>query len=136
MAPLPFHQQVTFVLTGDLAASHRFYADQLGLPMVLDQGSCRIYQVAPNAFVGVCDHRGAPADPGAVILTLVSDDVDGWAERLRADGVALEGAPTVNPRFSIRHFFLRDPAGYLVEIQQFLDPAWPKPVLATRERGW
>lgn len=132
MAAPRFDQQVTFLLTGDLAASHRFYADQLGLPLVLDQGACRIYRSAPNAFLGVCDHRGAPADPDSVIVTLVTDDVPGWAERLQAAGVVLDGPPTVNPRFDIRHFFLRDPAGYLVEIQQFLDPAWPEPVRSAR----
>ena len=26
----------------------------------------------------------------------------------------------------IYHFFLRDPDGYLIEVQRFLDPAWPR----------
>lgn len=122
-----FDQQVTFTLTDDLAASHRFYADLLGLEMVLDQGACRIYRSAPNAFIGVCTHRGAPKDPGSAILTLVSSDVDSWARRLEAAGQVLESPPTFNERFNIRHIFVRDPSGYLVEIQQFLDPRWPKP---------
>ncbi len=39
------NQQITFVYTADLAASARFYGEQLGLPLVIDQGSCRIYRV-------------------------------------------------------------------------------------------
>ena len=31
--------------------------------------------------------------------------------------------PYQNNRFGIRNALLRDPAGYLVEIQQFMDPA-------------
>ncbi|OQY24133.1 MAG: hypothetical protein DRJ03_06405 [Chloroflexi bacterium] len=30
----------------------------------------------------------------------------------------------LNPRYNIYHCFLRDPNGYLIEIQRFLDSAW------------
>jgi catechol 2,3-dioxygenase-like lactoylglutathione lyase family enzyme len=39
--------------------------------------------------------------------------------------VAIEKRPTMNTTYNIYHFFMRDPDGYLVEIQRFLDPAWP-----------
>ena len=32
--------------------------------------------------------------------------------------------PALNPEYGIYHCFLRDPNGYLVEIQRFLDPSW------------
>ena len=38
----------------------------------------------------------------------------------------MEKPPTYNPTYHIYHLFVRDPDGYLVEIQTFLDPAWPK----------
>jgi catechol 2,3-dioxygenase-like lactoylglutathione lyase family enzyme len=60
-------------------------------------------------------------------IALVSQDVDGWYERLKAKGLSLEAPPKKNEKFNIYHFFLRDPDGYLLEIQQFLDPAWPQP---------
>jgi catechol 2,3-dioxygenase-like lactoylglutathione lyase family enzyme len=58
-----------------------------------------------------------------VILTLVTDDVDGWHERFIAAGVTSEKPPQHNPTFNIYHCFLRDPNGYLLEIQRFEDPA-------------
>lgn len=118
-------QQVTFVYTRDLAASADFYATTLGLPLVLDQGLCRIYRVGRDAFLGVCHADNAPQPPQGIILTLVSDDVDGWYDYLRGRGVAVEKPPTFNATYNIYHLFLRDPAGYLVEIQTFRDPAWP-----------
>ena len=33
--------------------------------------------------------------------------------------------PVMNATYNIYHFFMRDPDGYLVEIQRFLDPNWP-----------
>lgn len=121
----PIEQHVTFLYTDRLDATARFYEDVLGLELALDQGACRIYRVCPGAFVGFCTRDAGPA-PDGVIVTLISQDVHGWAEALRARGVALEKPPQVNPKYNIEHLFVRDPNGYLVEIQRFLDPAWPQ----------
>lgn len=56
-----------------------------------------------------------------MIVTLVTDDVDGWAERLVAAGHDVEG-PAANDRFALYHLFVRDPDGHLVEIQRFDEP--------------
>ena len=124
----PFAQHVTFLYTSDLAETARFYEDMIGLPLVLDQGSCRIYRVSADGFLGFCARRGA--QPSGVIVTFVTQDVDDWYTRLRARGVVFEKAPTLNPDYNIYHCFLRDPNGYLLEIQRFLDPAWPAPTAA------
>jgi catechol 2,3-dioxygenase-like lactoylglutathione lyase family enzyme len=124
-----FDQQVTFLYTSDLQATSEFYENTLGLPLVLDQGGCRIYCVAENAFVGFCSHSSAGQRDGTsgVVLTLVTDEVDQWHDRLRARGVSFEKTPALNPTFNIYHCFLRDPNGYLIEIQRFLDLTWPRP---------
>ncbi len=120
-------QQVTFLYIHDLAVSAHFYHILLGLPLVLDQGICRIYRVGRDAFVGLCQRPDVAVHPESVILTLVSDDVDAWHGYLVAHGVTVEKAPTLNPTYHIYHCFVRDPDGYLIEIQTFLDPAWPRP---------
>ena len=115
--------QVTFCYTADFDATTHFYEELLGLPLALDQGACRIYRVREGAFIGVCRRAMAP-DSDGIILTLVSDDVDGWHRRLAERGVVFENAPAFNPEFNIYHCFLRDPNGYLIEIQRFDDPQW------------
>jgi catechol 2,3-dioxygenase-like lactoylglutathione lyase family enzyme len=117
-------QQITFLQVDDLERTDHFYSDLLGLDLVLDQGACRIYRVGADAFVGFCDHRSGPS-PDGVILTLVRDDVDAYCEQLREAGVEFESGPKDNEKFQIRQAFLRDPDGYLVEIQRFDDPDWP-----------
>ena len=121
----PITQQVTFLSTADLEKTAVFYETILDLPLVLDQGACRIYHTGGGAFLGFCRHLTGGQKTEGVILTLVSDDVDGWYEYLRAKGVAFDKPPARNAQFNIYHCFLRDPNGYLLEIQQFLDPAWP-----------
>ena len=121
----PIDQQITFLYTCDLAATARFYEEVLGLPLVLDQGDCRIYRVSDGACVGFCQRSSAPERPSGVILTLVTPEVDRWYRYLGDQGVVFEKPPALNPKYDIYHCFLRDPNGYLIEIQRFLDPAWP-----------
>lgn len=124
MAVLPVDAQITFLSTEDLAATAEFYERLLGLPLVLDQGKCRIYQVREGALLGFCKRQAPPADHQGVIFTLVSDQVDEWYRHLLANSVPVEKAPAQNPEFDIYHCFLRDPNGYLIEIQRFNDPHW------------
>lgn len=123
------NQQITFIYTADLAASARFYGEQMGLPLVVDQGSCRIYRVHPAAYLGICTSDDAPSRAEItakrqLILTWVVDDVAACYESLRASGIIFESAPTIHHGFGIEHCFLRDPNGYLLEIQRFLDENW------------
>jgi catechol 2,3-dioxygenase-like lactoylglutathione lyase family enzyme len=118
-------QQVTFLATGDLEANAAFYGGVLGLPLVLDQGVCRIYQAGKAAFLGFCEHLPLVGGEQPVIITLVSQDVDGWYAYVSAKGVEVEKRPVMNAAYNIYHFFMRDPDGYLVEVQRFLDPDWP-----------
>jgi catechol 2,3-dioxygenase-like lactoylglutathione lyase family enzyme len=125
MTPPPIDQQVTFIYTRDLKTSVRFYAETLGLELVLDQGACRIFRVAGEAFLGVCTNPARAVVPEGFTLTFVTPEVDAWHDRLAAKGVAIEGPPRETPAFRIYNFFARDPDGYRIEFQRFLDPAWP-----------
>jgi len=121
-------QQITFLVTQDLNATARFYEELLGLELKLDQGSCKIYIITQNSFLGFCQRAKAiqehPENPDEVIFTLVTHEVDAWFTFLEKQAVEIEKPPTVNPAYNIYHCFLRDPNGYLIEIQEFLDPAW------------
>ena len=118
-----FESQITFLGTRDLETTAQFYERALGLPLVLDQGKCRIYKVTRGAYLGFCEWEKVRATEG-VIVTLVTEDVDGWCDKLRARSVKFEKEPAYNPEYKIYHCFLRDPNGYLVEIQRFEDPRW------------
>ena len=126
MAALPVDAQITFLPVADLRRSAAFYEEALGLPLVVDQGTCRIYRVAAAAYLGVCERSGA-APAAGVIVTLVSPAVGAWHERLAGAGVEVVAAPSFSEQYRIRHAFYRDPDGHLVEIQEFDDPAWAGP---------
>ena len=118
----PIEQLVTFLDTPDLARTVEFYEGILGLRLARDQGTCRIYHVAGPAYLGFCERAGATAPAGGLTITLITDDVDGWCRRLTAHGVEFVKEPADNPPYRIYNAFVRDPSGYLVEIQRFWEP--------------
>ena len=132
--PAAFEQAVTFLYVRDTAVSYGFYGGTLELPLVLDQGLARIYRVGPgDAFLGICKSSSVQQPPLpdraplGVIFTFVTQDVDGWHRHLLAKGVAFDKPPALNPEYGIYNCFFRDPDGYLLEIQRFLSPQWPRP---------
>lgn len=118
----PIHEQITFLYTNDLTTSAHFYEEIMGFPLKLDQGGCRIYAICENGYLGICQRSDAE-QPGkqVVIFTLVTPDVDAWYAYLLEKGVEIDSPPAENPDYGIYHFFLRDPNGYLLEVQRFLE---------------
>lgn len=116
---------ITFLKTHDLDATSAFYTGILGMPLVLDQGACRIFAITGEAYIGFCQTEGSTGSE-EVIFTLVLEDVDSACDRLEAQGVTIEVRPRHNPQYGIYQMFIRDPNGYRIEIQRFLDPDWAK----------
>lgn len=114
-----FDYPITFFYTQDLAQTATFYEGLLGLTLARDQGDCRIYAINAQAYIGFCQRE--MVDPTGIIICLITDDVDAWYQRLVGQGLTFEKRPSINPKYNIYHCFLRDPNGYLIEIQKFLD---------------
>lgn len=122
MADLAVSQQITFLDTRDLARTADFYERILGLRLARDQGTCRIYHVSGEAYLGFCQRPDAPTEPRGLVVTLVTEQVDEWCAHLRRQGVEFVKEPAENPPYRIYNAFVRDPNGYVIEIQRFWEP--------------
>ncbi|MCW3992661.1 MAG: VOC family protein [Candidatus Bathyarchaeota archaeon] len=110
----------------DLPGAMRFYEEVMGFEMVVDQGWSKIYRIREGAYVGLVDgekgyHR--PSDTKPVIICLNVHDADAWYRRLVERGVEIEEQPQESERLKIKVFMLRDPEGYVIEIQESLPGA-------------
>ena len=110
----------------DLPRAMRFYEEVMGFEMVVDQGWSKIYRIRDGAYIGLVDgekgyHR--PSDSKPVIICLNVNDANAWYERLVERGVEIEDQPQESERLRIKVFMLRDPEGYVIEIQESLPEA-------------
>ena len=112
---------VVFLGTEDIERTHNFYHGVLGLQLYKDQGKCRIYRVKGGGKIGFCSHMEVVYKEKSPILTLAMEDVDGAYQKLKSQNIKISKPPTMNDYFKIYHFFLRDPDGYLLEIQRFVN---------------
>ncbi len=117
--------QITFLYFEDIAEPAHFFENILQLSKVDDQGFARIYKIAGNAFIGIVDETQgycrAPTDKN-VLITLVTDDVHPWYERLKQAGIAIDAPPAVQEKANVECFFFEGPGRYAFEIQTFLNP--------------
>lgn len=128
---------ITFLYSRDLQASRRFYTEGLQLALRSDKGAVGFYALPGKAAsLGVvqegvsaaarppCSAKTAGRD--SVMLCLLTRDVDAALSRcigLALPGVTVEQPARANERFGIYNALIRDPDGYLIELQRFVDEA-------------
>ena len=114
--------QVMFLPTDDLQKIIDFYEGIFGLELVRDQKLCRIYKTGSASYLGFCERGYTIPTDYRVVITLLMDDVDGVYKLLKAQNVTTESSPSLSERFNVYQFFVRDPNGYLLEVQRFIEP--------------
>ena len=116
-----FKEFITFLGTKDLKATSDFYQNILGLTVYKDQGVCLIFNINEQSKIGFCSHTSVIHDEKSPIITLVTEDVDEIYNKIINAGLHIKEKPRINQKFNIYHFFFKDPNGYTIEIQNFLD---------------
>lgn len=99
----------------DLEALRRFYVDVIGLDLVMDHGW--IVTLAgdghsrPQLSLATQGGAGTPVPD----LSIEVDDLDEVLGRVQAGGWRIDYGPAVEA-WGVRRFFVRDPAGRLINI--------------------
>lgn len=119
----PLDSQVTMFYYDDLEAAATFYGSILGLQTSIDWDWVKFYKTGPSSNVGIVKQgEGAyhtVQERNAVMLSLVTSDVDAWYDRLAGrDDITL--LKPIGSGGGIRSFLLEDPGGYTVEFFQWL----------------
>ena len=116
-----FKEFITFLGTSNLAETSHFYQDILGLTLYKDQDVCLIFHINNQSKIGFCEHIPVVHKDKSPILTLVTENVDKIYSKIIECGLDNIEKPRINKKFNIYHFFFKDPNGYTIEIQKFLD---------------
>jgi predicted enzyme related to lactoylglutathione lyase len=124
---MSIENSVVFLPCENIEATTVFYRDVVGLPLVQEQsgGICRIFDTGYGYF-GFCEYGdGRPIPNGAVGVCLSLNchneaDVDKQYNRMTANGCEILMAPSIQNKFPVYAFFVRDPSGYKLEFQRIL----------------
>jgi len=106
---------VANIATAEPAAVARFYRDVLGLDLLMDHGWIVTWgtEGAARPQVSFASEGGSGTPVPA--LSIEVDDVDAAYAAVLAAGHPVEYGPADEP-WGVRRFFVRDPAGTLVNI--------------------
>jgi hypothetical protein len=121
----PITSQTVMFYYDDLVAAEEFYGGILGLEKTQDFGWAKLFRVSAGAEVGIVKsgpgayHAAQPRN--AVMLSIVTTNVDAWYARLKAaNGVRFLADIKTGKSVPIRNFMIEDPGGYTVEFFQWL----------------
>lgn len=106
---------VANIETADPGAVARFYADVLGLDLLMDHGWIATYGndgTMPLQVSFASEGGSGTPVPG---LSVEVDDIEAAYQAVLAGNYAVEYGPADEP-WGVRRFFVRDPAGTLVNI--------------------
>jgi catechol 2,3-dioxygenase-like lactoylglutathione lyase family enzyme len=114
----------------DFSACFDFYKNVLGFKVTWGEGDnvyasfdTGVTNIAINAYWTVSEPLGLPADrpqTDRAILIFEVENVDAAYEDLQTRGVTFTHPPTDRADWGIRTAHFRDPAGNLLEINQYL----------------
>jgi catechol 2,3-dioxygenase-like lactoylglutathione lyase family enzyme len=106
---------VANIAAEDLGAADAFYAEILGLRLVMDHGWIRTFAgegvAAPQISIATQGGSGTPVPD----LSVEVDDLEEVRQRVVAHGLKIEYGP-VSESWGVRRFYVRDPFGRLVNI--------------------
>lgn len=111
---------IHFYGCSSLQKTKEFYVDLCGLTMFKDQGKCHIYALSSTAMIGFCMHLDAVHQEKSPLITFVVNDVKEVHATMQQANKQ-PGDIAINEYFKLEHFFVKDPSGYTVEIQRFLE---------------
>jgi catechol 2,3-dioxygenase-like lactoylglutathione lyase family enzyme len=122
--PPPVTSQVTFLYYQDLPAAERFYREVLGLSSTFELQWVKIFQLSPNASVGLVNATEGSLKPASVeadkpvMVSLVVDeaDVERWHAHLKSKGVEVGPGPKIGAEGRVLAFSFKDPGGYTLEV--------------------
>jgi catechol 2,3-dioxygenase-like lactoylglutathione lyase family enzyme len=101
--------------TNWLEAANAFYADLLGMRVVMDLGWIVTLEGSSTAPVQITVAREGGSGTPVPDISVEVDDFDAVLTRLEAGGVNPEYGPVLEP-WGVRRVFVRDPFGTLVNI--------------------
>ena len=116
--------QVVFLYYADLEEANHFYESIMGFQKTFSLSWVKIYRTSEDSSIGIVDEKRGflrTSEEKPVMLSWVTDNVEGWFQYLEEKGVTMMSPLGENQEAGIRSFVFSDPGGYALEFFQWLD---------------
>ncbi len=115
-----YSSNITFIYYNDLLYGSHFIEKILDLPMVMDQGFAKVYQVNKTSFIGIVKLSKDVNYKGNTLVSLNTSDVRKEYKRVsKLDVFNLTSIQHI-AQIPLDSFFFKDKEGHDFEIQEFL----------------
>ncbi len=122
---LGFYGAVTWMYYEDLQEAERFYEEQIGLPLIVDQGWAKVYQASETGYIGLVDEKRGMhnyTEKKGTSIAFVVDNLDDWyaySQKHAPFTLEREMYPGNEDRY--KAFVGVDPGKYFLEFNAFLE---------------
>lgn len=106
---------IIFFKTKNLDVLKKFYLEQIGCTIWLEQAECCIFKFG-NMLFGFCDREVIDKCGMITFFYETKEEVDAMYSKLSS---IAEDQPKLNPTYRIYHFFAKDPDNRTIEFQWF-----------------
>ncbi|MBI9010119.1 MAG: hypothetical protein JEZ05_08805 [Tenericutes bacterium] len=115
-----YSSNITFLYYNNLLYGSYFMENILGLPMVMDQGFAKIYQVNKTSFIGIVKLSKEVTYKGNTLVSLNTNNVQKEYKRIsKLDVFNLSEIQHI-AQIPLDSFFFKDKEGHEFEIEEFL----------------
>lgn len=129
-----YSSNITFLYYNNLLYGSYFIDKILGLPMVMDQGFAKIYQVNKTSFIGIVKLSKEVTYKGNTLVSLNTDNVQKEYKRIsKLDVFNLSNIQHI-AQIPLDSFFFKDKEGHEFEIEEFLSEKDKK--IYSNDKGW
>ena len=108
----------------DLGGAQRFYENQMGLELLIDQGFAKVYSSSKSGFIGLVDAAQGLhgfTETKSVNVAFTTRDVERWYQHFLDRGLEMREALDYAEGDRIKAFVTYDPAGYFLEFHWIMD---------------
>jgi catechol 2,3-dioxygenase-like lactoylglutathione lyase family enzyme len=106
----------------DLPTATEFYAKTLGMEMVADYKTSKVFRMTADSYLVLSDVAASmhkAEEPKTVALALLTDQLDEWYTYLKTTNTPFKYEYNLKPNRPHDGFVVIDPEGYLLEFERF-----------------
>lgn len=115
-----YSSNITFIYYNDMLYGSYFVGKILDLPLVMDQGFAKVFQVNKTSFIGIVKLSKEVIYKGNTLVSLSTNNIKSEYERVSKLVVFNLSHIQHIAQIPLDSFFFKDKEGHEFEIQEFL----------------